>query len=264
MTQFDEKDLYLGLAAVHWSAISETDPRIDEDFYRQVIRRGDGPALELGCGAGRLLLVYLGEGLDVVGSDISADMLAACRDAATRVNLTPELYEQSMQDLAIARQFATIYIPCGSFVCVMDRRAAVETLKRCHAHLRPGGTLAFNVFVAEHDYSGSTAVPVFPGPWLAKAEKQLPAGRRLRISYRETGIDPVEQVWTEERRYELFEADRLLSTEVHSGQGRWYFRNELLWMLELAGFATVSVTGDFTAEPFGPQHRVNMVFTATA
>jgi hypothetical protein len=78
------------------------------------------------------------------------------------------------------------------------------------------------------------------------------------------GIDPVEQVWTEDRRYELFEDDRLRSTEVHSGLGRWYFRNELLWMLELAGFASVSVTGDFTAEPFGPQHKVSMVFTATA
>ena len=26
---FDERDLYTGLAALHWSAISETDPRWD-------------------------------------------------------------------------------------------------------------------------------------------------------------------------------------------------------------------------------------------
>ncbi|MDX1522666.1 MAG: hypothetical protein R3264_13645 [Anaerolineae bacterium] len=39
-------------------------------------------------------------------------------------------------------------------------------------------------------------------------------------------------------------------------------RNELLWMLEMAGFSEVVVKGDYTAEDFGPQHTRTMVFIA--
>ncbi len=262
--KFDEKEVFSGLAAQHWAAISDTDPRVDQEYYRGVIRRQGGPALELGCGAGRLLLAYLGEGLDVAGCDISADILDQCRAAGAAAGLAPVLYEQAMQDLDVPGAFATIYIPCGSFVCVMDRDAALETLRRCQAHLAPGGVLTFNVYLAGHDYSQPFVEFDNSGEWLFKAEKKLPRGQRLIVSYRETGLDPIEQIWMEDRKYELYDGNRLLQTEVRGGQGRWYFRNELLWMLRLAGFGDdVTVTGDYTDQPYGAQHTQSMVFTAT-
>ncbi len=33
---FDERDLYTGLAALHWSAISDTDSRWDQAFYKML------------------------------------------------------------------------------------------------------------------------------------------------------------------------------------------------------------------------------------
>jgi hypothetical protein len=67
---------------------------------------------------------------------------------------------------------------------------------------------------------------------------------------------------SEDRRYQLYEgAER---TEVHSGQGRWYFRNELLWMLQLAGFNQVTVATDFTGQPLGSRPATIMVFTAVS
>ncbi len=218
--------------------------------------------MELGCGAGRLLLAYLQDGLDVEGADLSAEMLAVCRAHADAAGVRPVLYEQPMQRLDVPHSFRTIYIPCGSFVCVMDRVAALETLQRCYAHLEPGGTLVFNIYLADYDYSGHTQPEPFPRPWKIKAEKRLPGGRRLIISYRETGLDPVEQIWMEERRYELYDGDHLLQEEIHSGQGRWYFRNELLWMLQLAGFADVVVKGDYTDEDFNAAHTRTIVFIA--
>ena len=259
---FDERDLYTGLAAQHWSTISETDPRWDQAFYKRIIEQNGGRALELGCGAGRLLLAYLQDGLDVVGVDISDEMLTVCRQAAEAADLRPTLYEQPMQQLEVPYRFRTIYIPCGSFVCVMGRATALETLQRCRAHLEPGGTLAFNIYLTDFDYSGQTEPPPFPWPWKLRAEKQLPEGRRLLVYRRQTGVDPVEQILQEERRYELYEGDRLLHEEVHSGQEHWYFRNELLWMLQLAGFSDVVVKGDYTDEDFNASHTETMVFIA--
>lgn len=260
---FDERDLYTGLAALHWSTISETDSRWDQAFYQQIIQQQGGRALELGCGAGRLLLAYLQEGLNVEGADLSGEMLAVCREKAAAAGLQPVLYEQPMQLLATPYRYRTIYIPCGSFVCVMDRALALQTLQRCHAHLEPGGMLAFNIYLAAYDYSQQAPPEPLPQPWQLRAEKQLPGGRRLVISRRMTGLDPVEQIEQEERRYELYDAEQLLASEIHGGQTRWYFRNELLWMLQLAGFTDVVVKGDYTDEPFNASHKTTMVFLAS-
>lgn len=256
---YDERDLYIGLAALHWATISETDSRWDQAYYRRIIEEGNGRALELGCGAGRLLIAYLQAGLNVEGADISGDMLDICREHAAAAGVEPVLYEQPMQELDVPGRYVTIYIPCGSFVVVMNRQEALETLRRCYNHLAPGGRLAFNIFLPDDDYFEGGD---FPRPWQFKAEKELPQGRHLHIEYRLTGADPVEQIWREERRYRLLDGEELLREEVHAGQGRWYTRNELLWMLQLAGFDDAQVTGDYTDEPFGPQHEATMVFLA--
>ncbi len=260
---FYERDLYTGLAAVHWSTISVTDPRVDQAFYRQIIQRNRGKALELGCGAGRLLLAYLKEGLDVEGVDISSDMLAVCRKAAEADGLHPVLYEQQMQCLNLPHRFNTIYISCGSFVCVMDRAAALQTLQRCHVHLNPGGELAFNLDPANRYYFQDEPDQVFPKEWRRLADKQLPDGRRLLVYHRKVWEDAVEQLKMQERRYELYEGDRLVQEEIHASKTRWYHRNELLWMLQLAGFSNVVVKGDFTGEDLNANHKENMVFVAT-
>jgi SAM-dependent methyltransferase len=260
---FDERDLYTGLATLHWAAYSETSTRWDQPFYKRVIKEGGGRALELGCGAGRLLLAYLAEGLLVDGVDISDEMLAVCRGKATALGLHPVLYEQPMQRLDLPHQYATIYIPCGSFVTVMDRPAALETLRRCLAHLLPGGRLAFNIYLPEYDYTGQNNPTTFPTPWTLRTEKQLGDGGRLVIHHRVTGLDPVEQIEQEERRYQLYKGETLLEAEIHHGQTRWYFRNEVLWMLQIAGFVDVTVTGDYTTEPFSAHHKQTMVFLAT-
>ncbi len=40
----------------------------------------------------------------------------------------------------------------------------------------------------------------------------------------------------------------------------WYFKAEVEMMLRAAGFADIQVTGDYTDEPFGPQHTGTIVF----
>ena len=64
---------HYGLVARWWAEFNAPGP--DElAFYRGVIERDGQPALDLGCGAGRLLLPLLSAGLDVDGCDISPDM----------------------------------------------------------------------------------------------------------------------------------------------------------------------------------------------
>lgn len=262
MTIFDERDLYSGLAALHWRAYE--DPSWDHDFYRAIIEQTGGPALDVGCGAGRLLRSYLRAGLVVEGVDIAADMLAVCRQKALAEGLDPVLYEQPMQALDLPKQYAVIFVPCGSFVCVMGRDHALEALRRFYAHLLPGGTLAFNVYVPDYDYSQPYDANRYPTDWKPHVEKTYPEypGRRLVVERRQTSLDPIEQIECEERRYRLYENDQLVAEEIHAGQNHWYFKHEVRLMLRLAGFSDVAVKGDYTWEDFGPQHTGTMVFVA--
>ena len=55
----------------------------------------------------------------------------------------------------------------------------------------------------------------------------------------------------------------LIKEEIHTGQTHWYHRNELMWMLELAGFQDVDVKGDWTDETLNSEHEKEMIFVAT-
>ncbi len=258
---YDEVDLYSGLAALHWSAYDE--PAWDHDFYKAVVQQAGGLALDVACGAGRLLRRFLAAGLAVEGVDSSADMLAVCRAKAAAQGLQPVLYCQPMQELDLPKRYDCIYVPCGSWTCVVGRDNAQEALRRFHEHLRPGGVLAFNVYYGDwgdFDYNSPDKVRAYPTEWAPHVVKELGGERRLVVDRRLTGVDPVRQLSCEERRYRLLEGETLLQEEVHAGQNHWYFAAEVVMMLGMAGFAAVEVTGDYTGGPFGPRHTGTIVF----
>ena len=100
---------HYGLVARWWAEFNASDPA-ELAFYRGIIERNGQPALDLGCGAGRLLLPLLSTGLDVDGCDISPDMLAFCREGAAKQGVTAILYQQAMHDLELPRRYQTIFI----------------------------------------------------------------------------------------------------------------------------------------------------------
>ncbi|MBI3746409.1 MAG: class I SAM-dependent methyltransferase, partial [Chloroflexi bacterium] len=94
-----------------WAEFVEPEP--DElAYYRSAIARFGEPALDLGCGAGRLLVPLLREGLDVDGADVSADMLAQAARLAAEVGSTPRLYQAAVHQLRTERHYRTIFA-CG-------------------------------------------------------------------------------------------------------------------------------------------------------
>ena len=260
MPPFDEADLYSGSAALMWAAYDE--PGWDHAYYKNVIAKNGGVALDIGCGTGRLLRSYLRAGLRVEGVDVAAYMLTQCRRLAAADGLEVTLYHQPMQALDLPDKYATIYIPCGSFACVMDRRQSLEALRRLKAHLAPGGELVFNLFIEEDAKPGEVASQ----QWVDWATKTLPDGKTLFVDRRVMHIDRIEQAVTEERRYRIVDGDSrelpALHEEVRTGGYRWYTRNEALWLCELAGLTVEKITGDYKDELFNESHRGTMVFHA--
>ena len=227
----------------------------DEDFYRRFIE-GDGqPALECGCGTGRLLLPYLKSGLAVEGIDSSPEMLAILRAKAEAEGLSPVLHEASMQDLDLGKKYRTIYVPFRTFMVLSDRDVALRALGRFRDHLEEGGQLLISLFVVSYPITVEQN-----GRWRLQHRHERPDGSVLMISEAVTN-DLVEQVKSVRFRYEVFEAGRLVRTELQEFDMRFYFRYEFEMMLEKAGFTDIFAHGDFSDEPVRSGHG-EMTFRA--
>jgi predicted phage-related endonuclease len=74
-------------------------------------------------------------------------------------------------------------------------------------------------------------------------------------------IDPLEQVLTLKYWAQHWQDEQLLGEEKRILTSNIYFRNELVMMLEHAGFDEVTVQGDFTHEAATAEHDT-LVFIA--
>jgi SAM-dependent methyltransferase len=246
---------HYGLVARWWAEFNVAEPA-ELAYYRGAIERYGQPALDLACGTGRLLGPLLLAGFDVDGADISPDMLRLAGEAATKRGFSPHLYRQAMHELHLERTYRTIFI-CDSFGLGGRRDLDQETLRRVHRHLEPGGALVFSV---EFPYAGKDAAGWagwLPSDRVRLTEQWPDRGNRrrtedgdeLELSTRTADLDPIGQVHTLEMRARLWRAGQLVAEEFHELRESLYFAQEVLSMLESAGFEDVTMEGRYTGSP---------------
>jgi SAM-dependent methyltransferase len=246
---------HYGLIARWWAEFNDDfRPHEIAYFQRYIEQDGGQPVLDVACGTGRLLLPYLRAGLDVDGCDVSADMVELCREKAEREGFAPTLWAQPMHELGPPRSYRTIYV-CGAFGLGSTREQDLAALGRFHEHLEPGGTLLLDV---EAPYADTRLWKY----WLADERASLPEaakpprerkrasdGSELALRARVVDVDPLGQRVTYEMHAEQWRDGAMEAEEdrvLHIGL---YFRNELLMMLEQAGFSDVVVEGDHNDAP---------------
>jgi SAM-dependent methyltransferase len=202
----------------------------------------------------------------VDGCDVSADMLALCSEQAAREGLSPTLYEQAMHELDLPRAYKTIVV-CGAFGLGSSRDQDLEALRRIHAHLEPGGTLLLDNEVPYADANvwpywlkdGRASLPETPEP--LDSPTQASDGAEYKLSSRVVEIDPLDQRLTLEMHAEVWRHGALAAEEDHLLNLHMYFKDELLLMLERAGFDDIVVRGGYSEEVATPDHDF-LVFVA--
>lgn len=238
----------------------------DLPFFQREIKRFGQPVLDLGCGVGRLLLPLLSAGIDIDGCDISGDMLHYCRNKAVSQGLEPRLYQQPMHVFDLPRQYRTIYI-CDAFNLAGGRDRGLETLRRCFAHLQEGGAL---LITNEPDYTvpewweqwEPAKCQTLPEPWPEEGRRRAAAdGSEYVESFRLVSANVLEQSYIRQMRVEKWVAGQLVASQEDTLRGDMYMKNEILLMLQVAGFRQVSVRGDYIDEPATLDSK-ELIFTA--
>lgn len=244
---------YRGLMAQAWDLLrGDTSSWADGPFYRAIIERQHGPALDVGCGTGRLTLDYLAAGIDIDGVDNSPEMLDICREKASTLGIDVEgrLFLQAMDALDLPRRYATVLVPSSSFQLLTEEAAATEALRRFHDHLAPGGVLVMSVM--SKLWPGANAPPQMQwSDWFKIGEKQRPGDEATIRRWIRTRYDHERQLEHEESRYEVLVDGEVIATEMYgrSPGVRWYSQQQILTAFELAGFSDVRLTSAFTEAP---------------
>ena len=259
---------HYGIMAQHWAEFENHSlDAPDVAYYLEQIKQNGQPALDLACGTGRLLIPYLREGLDVDGCDISADMLAGCREKAAQEDLSPNLYVQAMHELDLPQTYRTIVI-CGSFGIGGTRQQDAQALRRIYEQLEPGGVLVFD---QQMPYGGGSwywkewlkenRAQLDPNFWTPSEREVASDGREFRIRFRLADVNPLDQILVQQTHAELWQDGQLIAEEERTLTANIYFKHELLLMLQQAGFDEIEVCGGFTDEVATPEHDV-LVFVA--
>jgi Methyltransferase domain len=124
----------------------QADPAVVEpvvDFLADLA--GDGNALELGIGTGRIALPLSQRGVRVHGIDLSEAMIAKlqAKPGADRVGVT-------IGDFATAKvdgTFSVAYLVVNTIMNLTTQEAQVACFRNVAAHLEPGGCFAVEVMV---------------------------------------------------------------------------------------------------------------------
>ena len=205
------------------------------DFLSRQLPFSDAKVLEPACGSGRILLPLREREIDIIGLDISPEMLGLCQAKARLKKIEVRLIQGDMRKFFLNRKFDVIIIAAFSFQHLTDS----EDISACFAclkkHLSPRGKLIIE----------------FNNPYLPLLNRE--PDKKYMVG--EFG----EYVLTEDVRYN--EKTQINYTNRHfwhrptntvktfSYSLKQYFQTDIDKLFSKEGFQIISSFGDFDESP---------------
>ena len=145
-------DAYHALAASYYRLTWDVDYAAVVDFYWQILaKEGLKPrtAVDLACGTGSVSVLLAQRGLQVIGVDMSEDMLCQASQKAMEADVLVRFVCQRLEKLRLPRGVDLAVCALDSLDYITDPDACREAICRAYKALNPGGCLIFDVNTPE-------------------------------------------------------------------------------------------------------------------
>ena len=260
----EQKALYDGFIADYYDSSPMVTRRVEDiAFYCEAVRKYGDPALELGCGTGRIALAIAEEGYRVVGLDISERMLERAHEK--RAALPAEARERAqfvrgdMSDFDLGAKVGAVLIPFRPFQHLLEIEEQIGCLRCAKKHLAPGGRLIVDFFQTD---PGRMHDAMFQKESLL-IEYDLPDGRHVALSERVAAFHRATQRNDVEMIFQVGHPGGKQERLVMAWTLRYFFRYEVEHLLARCGFRVEAVYGNFDGSPLG-NDSPEMIFVASA
>ena len=195
---------------------------------------GDGPALELGVGTGRLALPLRRRGIRVEGIELSSAMVEQLRSQPGSADIDVTIGDFSTTK--VNGTFTLAYLVRNTIMNLTTQDAQVECFLNVARHLDPGGLFVIEVIVP---------------PW-----QRLPPGETVipfDVSAAHLGFDTIDIATQNSWSHHYWFVDG--ETRNFSAPFRYVWPSELDLMARLAGMALRDRWSDWNREPFTSTSR---------
>jgi SAM-dependent methyltransferase len=208
-----------------------TPERIDPVVDVLAELAGEGRALELGIGTGRVALPLARHGVEVHGIDSSDAMIAILREKPGGADIPVTLAD--LVDAGVGGEYALVYVVFNTFFAPLTQEAQVECFQNVARSLTLGGVFLIEAFV--------------PDPSRFERGHNIQAGvvGTDRVSIDLTRHDPVSQTVTSSHLFISESGIRLFPVQI-----RYAWPSELDLMARLAGMRLRYRWGDWSRTPF--------------
>ena len=139
---------YAELARSYDRLTNDVDYQAVVAFYQEILKKeklNPRTAVDLACGTGSVALLLAKAGMDVMGVDMSAEMLCVASQKAGVQELPIQFVCQKLQDLAMPRGVDLAVCALDSLNYILDPADCQEALRRIYRALNPGGCFIFDV-----------------------------------------------------------------------------------------------------------------------
>jgi SAM-dependent methyltransferase len=207
-----------------------------ERFYLEEARESGSQVLELACGSGRLTIPIAQNGIEIIGADLSKSMLETARAKARRADVGVQFLEADMRNFDLPGKFSAILIPGNSLLHLFSPEDLTQCFRNVRLHLAPNGRLIFDI--SKWDIAMLARDP----------HERYPVRSVSGIKIEETATyDAANQI-----RHIVWYLSKPGAADfrVIEYSLRVIFPQELLLLLDVAGFRVETRYGEFTREPF--------------
>lgn len=217
-------------AEMAWT--DRTGPEVDR-VVKILQPRGDERVLDLACGSGRHSLELRRRGFEVVGADISGDLIEIARRDAGEAGLDVEFVQADLRDLDFSEEFDLVLNlndgAIGYLESDEENRRSFEVISRA---LRPGGRNLVqlpNILYARDRLPqrswipASSMVELVEHRWNKKAKRM--EGRMIALRFGEV-LEDLDGIEFSQRLYDVDELRAIYSSvgmellTVYHGSGR--------------------------------------------
>lgn len=109
--------------------------------------------VDLGCGTGALSIPLAQQGYEVIGIDLSDDMLSVAQQKADSVQRRSPfpaggglmLLQQDLRDWELGRPVDAVISFCDCFNYLLEEEDVVQAIRQAYEGLKPGGVFLFDV-----------------------------------------------------------------------------------------------------------------------
>jgi len=210
---------------------------INDALRKRLIKTENPLVVDLACGTGTMTLFLANKGFDMIGVDISMDMLAEAQQKSYEAGHQILFLAQDMRKLDLFGTVDAVVSVCDGINYILTPEDLSTVFKRVILFLNPGGVFIFDMNT-EYKFKELLGQQSF------EAKTENGAAYELDNHYDEkTKVNEYRVLFYNKEDLEENEP----FTEIH--KQRAYSVDDVIRMLENTGFSKVSAYHNYTNEP---------------